>query len=519
MASTIIVAIVAVVVALLIAVPVTCKVAVNNKAQKDAEIVGTAEDRARSIIDEALKAAETKKREALLEVKEESLRTKNELEKETKERRNELQKYERRVLSKEESVDKKADVVEKREAECTAKIAELQKREKKVEELEQKGVQELERISGLTSDQAKDELLRSVEDDVKVDVARLYKELEHKAKDEADKKAKEYVVNAIQKCAVDHVAETTISVVQLPSDEMKGRIIGREGRNIRTLETLTGVDLIIDDTPEAVVLSAFDPIRREIARVALEKLIVDGRIHPARIEEMVEKAQREVEAQIREDGEPAAMDVGVHGIHPELLKLLGRMKFRSSYGQNALKHSIEVAQLSGILAGEIGVDVRMAKRAGLLHDIGKSIDHEVEGSHIQIGVDLCKKYKESPIVINTVASHHGDVEPESLIACIVQAADAISAARPGARRETLETYTNRLKQLEDITNEFKGVDKSFAIQAGREIRVMVVPEHVTDADMVLLARDIAKQIEAELEYPGQIKVNVIRESRAVDYAK
>ena len=519
MAITIIVAIVAVVVALLIAVPLTCKVAVNNKAKKDAEVVGTAEDRARSIIDEALKTAETKKREALLEVKEESLRTKNELEKETKERRSELQKYERRVLSKEESVDKKADAVEKREAECTAKVAELQKREKKVDELEQKGVQELERISGLTSDQAKDELLRSVEDDVKVDVARMYKELENRAKEEAGKKAKEYVVNAIQKCAVDHVAETTISVVQLPSDEMKGRIIGREGRNIRTLETLTGVDLIIDDTPEAVVLSAFDPIRREIARVALEKLIVDGRIHPARIEEMVEKAQKEVETQIREDGENAAMDVGVHGIHPELLKLLGRMKFRSSYGQNALKHSIEVAQLSGILAGEIGVDVRMAKRAGLLHDIGKSIDHEVEGSHIQIGVDLCKKYKESAVVINTVASHHGDVEPESLVACIVQAADAISAARPGARRETLETYTNRLKQLEDITNEFKGVDKSFAIQAGREIRVMVVPEQVTDADMVLLARDISKQIEAELEYPGQIKVNVIRESRAVDYAK
>ena len=519
MAITIIVAIVAVAVALLIAVPLTCKVAVNNKAKKDAEVVGTAEDRARSIIDEALKTAETKKREDLLEVKEESLRTKNELEKETKERRSELQKYERRVLSKEESVDKKADAVEKREAECTAKVAELQKREKKVEELEQKGVQELERISGLTSDQAKDELLRSVEDDVKVDVARMYKELENRAKEEAGKKAKEYVVNAIQKCAVDHVAETTISVVQLPSDEMKGRIIGREGRNIRTLETLTGVDLIIDDTPEAVVLSAFDPIRREIARVALEKLIVDGRIHPARIEEMVEKAQKEVETQIREDGENAAMDVGVHGIHPELLKLLGRMKFRSSYGQNALKHSIEVAQLSGILAGEIGVDVRMAKRAGLLHDIGKSIDHEVEGSHIQIGVDLCKKYKESAVVINTVASHHGDVEPESLVACIVQAADAISAARPGARRETLETYTNRLKQLEDITNEFKGVDKSFAIQAGREIRVMVVPEQVTDADMVLLARDISKQIEAELEYPGQIKVNVIRESRAVDYAK
>lgn len=519
MTTIIISVIVAVVVALLIAVPLTCKLAVENKAKKDAKVVGTAEDRARSIIDEALKTAETKKREALLEVKEESLRTKNELEKETKERRNELQKYERRVLSKEESVDKKADIVEKRETECTAKAAELQKREKKVEELEQKGVQELERISGLTSEQAKDELLKTVEDDVKVDVARLYKELENRAKEEAGKKAKEYVVNAIQKCAVDHVSETTISVVQLPSDEMKGRIIGREGRNIRTLETLTGVDLIIDDTPEAVVLSAFDPIRREVARVALEKLIVDGRIHPARIEEMVEKAQKEVEVQIREDGENAAMDVGVHGIHPELLKLLGRMKFRSSYGQNALKHSIEVAQLSGILAGEIGVDVRMAKRAGLLHDIGKSIDHEVEGSHIQIGVDLCKKYKESAVVINTVASHHGDVEPESLVACIVQAADAISAARPGARRETLETYTNRLKQLEDITNEFKGVDKSFAIQAGREIRVMVVPEHVTDADMVLLARDIAKQIEAELEYPGQIKVNVIRESRAVDYAK
>ena len=416
-------------------------------------------------------------------------------------------------------MDKKADAVEKREAECTARIAELQKKEKRVEELELKGVQELERVSGLTSEQAKEELLRSVEDDVKVDVARLYKELENRAKEEAGKKAKEYVVNAIQKCAVDHVSETTISVVQLPSDEMKGRIIGREGRNIRTLETLTGVDLIIDDTPEAVVLSAFDPIRREIARVALEKLIVDGRIHPARIEEMVEKAQKEVETQIREEGENAAMDVGVHGIHPELLKLLGRMKFRSSYGQNALRHSIEVAQISGILAGEIGVDVRMAKRAGLLHDIGKSIDHEVEGSHIQIGVELCKKYKESQIVINTVASHHGDVEPESLIACIVQAADAISAARPGARRETLETYTNRLKQLEDITNEFKGVEKSFAIQAGREIRVMVVPEHVNDADMILLARDIAKQIEAELEYPGQIKVNVIRESRAIDYAK
>ena len=517
--TTIIVAIVAVVVALLIAVPITCKVAVDNKVKKDAEIVGTAEDKARSIIDEALKTAETKKREALLEVKEESLRTKNELEKETKERRNELQRYEKRVLSKEESVDKKADAVEKREAECTARIAELQKKEKRVEELELKGVQELERVSGLTSEQAKEELLRSVEDDVKVDIARLYKEMENRAKEEAGKKAKEYVVTAIQKCAADHVAESTISVVQLPNDEMKGRIIGREGRNIRTLETLTGVDLIIDDTPEAVILSGFDPIRREVARIALEKLILDGRIHPARIEETVEKAQREVDNMIREEGEAATLEVGVHGIHPELVRLLGRMKFRTSYGQNALKHSIEVAQLSGLLAGEIGVDVRLAKRAGLLHDIGKSIDHEMEGSHIQIGSDLCKKYKESRTVINAVESHHGDVEAESLIACIVRAADTISAARPGARRETLETYTNRLKQLEDITNSFKGVDKSFAIQAGREIRIMVVPEQVSDADMVLLARDISKQIEAELEYPGQIKVSVIRESRVVDYAK
>ena len=517
--TTIIVAVVAVVATLLIAVPITSKVSVDNKVKKDAETIGSAEEKARGIIDEALKAAETKKRETLLEVKEESLRTKNELEKETKERRNELQKYENRVLAKESAVDKKADAVEKREAECTARAAEVQKKEKRVEELEQKGVQELERVSGLTSEQAKEELLRSVEDDVKVDVARLYRELESRAKEEAGKKAKEYVVNAIQKCAVDHVAETTISVVQLPSDEMKGRIIGREGRNIRTLETLTGVDLIIDDTPEAVILSSFDPVRREVARIALEKLIVDGRIHPARIEEMVEKAQNEVEQTMREEGEAALLEVGVHGIRPELVRLLGKMKYRTSYGQNALKHSIEVAQLSGLLAGEIGEDVRLAKRAGLLHDIGKAVDQEMEGSHISIGVDLCKKYKESPVVINAVESHHGDVEPTSLIACIVQAADTISAARPGARRETLETYTTRLKKLEDIANSHKGVDKTFAIQAGREIRVMVVPEHVSDSDMVLLARDIAKQIEDELEYPGQIKVNIIRESRVTDYAK
>ena len=481
--------------------------------------VGNAEEKAREIIDDALKVAERSKRETLLEAKEESLKTKNELEKETKERRAELQRYERRVLAKEEALDKKSDALERRELSYAAKEEKLAKQTAEINKLQEKRVQELERISGLTSEQAKDYLLKTVEDEVKHETAVLVKELESRAKEEADKKAKEYVVTAIQKCAADHVAETTISVVQLPNDEMKGRIIGREGRNIRTLETLTGIDLIIDDTPEAVILSGFDPIRREVARIALEKLIVDGRIHPARIEEMVEKAQKEVETMIREEGEAAVLEVGVHGIHPELVKLLGRMKFRTSYGQNALKHSIEVAHLAGLLAGEVGVDVRMAKRAGLLHDIGKSIDHEVEGSHIQIGADLCRKYKESPIVINAVESHHGDTEPTSLIACLVQAADTISAARPGARRETLETYTNRLKQLEDIANGFKGVDKSFAIQAGREIRVMVVPDQVDDASMVLLARDISKQIEAELEYPGQIKVNVIRESRVTDYAK
>lgn len=490
------------------------------KSNKDkAEKIGNAEEKARNIIDEALKAAETKKREGLLELKEETLRNKNELERESKERRSELQKFEKRVLAKEEALDRKADSLEKRESQLTSREDKLNKRQAEVDALSEKRVQELERISGLTSEQAKDYLLKTVEDEVKHETAMLVKELETRAKEEAGKKAKEYVVTAIQKCAADHVAETTISVVQLPNDEMKGRIIGREGRNIRTLETLTGVDLIIDDTPEAVILSGFDPIRREVARIALEKLIVDGRIHPARIEEMVEKAQKEVETMIREEGEAATLEVGVHGIHPELVRLLGRMKFRTSYGQNALKHSIEVAQLSGLLAAEIGVDVRTAKRAGLLHDIGKSVDHDMEGSHIQIGVDLCRKYKESPIIINAVEAHHGDVEPESLIACIVQAADTISAARPGARRETLETYSNRLKQLEDISNGFKGVEKSFAIQAGREIRVMVVPEQVSDADMVLMARDISKKIEAEMEYPGQIKVNVIRESRVTDYAK
>ena len=511
--------IIAVVVTLIVVAPVTYLVTSNARKKADAAKIGNAEQKAREIIDEALKTAETKKREGLLEVKEESIRTKNELERESKERRKELQRLESRVQQKEESVDKKLDAIEKREAANTAKEESLAKQKEEVAKLNEQRVQELERISGLTSEQAKDYLLKIVEDEVKHETALLVKEIESRAKEEADKKAKEYVVNAIQRCAADHVAETTISVVQLPNDEMKGRIIGREGRNIRTLETMTGVDLIIDDTPEAVVLSGFDPIRREVARIALEKLIVDGRIHPARIEEMVEKAQKEVEVMIREEGEAATLEVGVHGIHPELVKLLGKMKFRTSYGQNALKHSIEVSLLSGLLASEIGVDVRLAKRAGLLHDIGKAVDHEMEGSHIQLGVELCRKYKESATVINSVESHHGDVEPQSLIACIVQAADTISAARPGARRETLETYTNRLKQLEDITNAFKGVDKSFAIQAGREIRIMVVPDQVTDADMVLLARDISKQIEAELEYPGQIKVSVIRESRVVDYAK
>ena len=506
-------------VAIAVAAVVTWFVAIAYRKKVYEAQIGSAEERSKEIIDEALKTAETKKREALLEAKEESLKTKNELEKESKERRAEIQRYEKRVLSKEEVIDKKAETLERREAKMNAKEAELDSLRVEVEDIRQRQLQELEKISGWTSEQAKEYLIKSVEDEVKHETAVLVKELENIAREEADKKAKEYIVTAIQRCAADHVAESTISVVQLPSDEMKGRIIGREGRNIRTLETLTGVELIIDDTPEAVVLSGFDPIRRDVARIALEKLIVDGRIHPARIEEMVEKAQKEVEAMIREEGESAALEVGVHGIHPELIKLLGRMKYRTSYGQNALRHSVEVSILSGLLAAEIGVDVRLAKRAGLLHDIGKSVDREMEGTHVQIGVDLCRKYKESPIIINAVEAHHGDVEFQSLIACIVQAADTISAARPGARRETLEAYTNRLKQLEDITNSFKGVDKSFAIQAGREVRVMVIPEHVSDDDMVLLARDLSKKIEAELEYPGQIKINVIRESRAIDYAK
>ena len=502
-------------------ISVACTVFGMNAYQKskNAGKISNAEEQARQIIDDALKSAEDTKREKLLEAKEESLKTKNELEKEVRDRRNEVQRAERRIQQKEETLDKRTDAVEKKEASLNQRESRLQKQSAEIEKLNEQRVQELERISGLTSEQAKDQLLAVVHDDLAHDTAVMIKNMEAEAKETAEKKAKEIIVGAIQRCAADHVSETTISVVQLPSDEMKGRIIGREGRNIRTLETMTGVDLIIDDTPEAVVISGFDPIRRETARIALEKLIVDGRIHPARIEEMVEKAGKEVQNKIKEEGENAALEAGVHGLHPEIIKLMGKMRFRTSYGQNALKHSVEVAQLTGLMASELGLDVRMAKRAGFLHDIGKAVDHEMEGSHIQLGSEICRKYKESATVINAVESHHGDVEPTSLISVLVAAADAISAARPGARRETLETYTSRLKQLEEITTSFKGVSNSFAIQAGREVRVMVVPEQVSDDDMVIMAHDIAKRIESEMEYPGQIKVNVIRESRATDTAK
>lgn len=490
----------------------------HRKRTAEAQI-GSAEEKSRKIIDDAIKAAEAKKREILLEAKEENIKLKNELDKEVRERRNELQQLEKRLVHKEENLDKKNSAIEQKEEQLQRKVDKVERTREDVEALREKQLQELERISGLTLTEAKQYLLRTIEEEVKHESAIMIKEIEAKAKLEADKKAKEIITNAIQKCAVDHVVDTTVSVVPLPNDEMKGRIIGREGRNIRTLETLTGIDLIIDDTPEAVILSGFDPIRREIARIALEKLIVDGRIHPARIEEMVEKAKKEVEVIIREEGEAATFETGVHGIHPEIIRLLGKMKFRTSYGQNVLRHSIEVSNLAGLMASELGLDVRLAKRAGLLHDIGKSVDYEVEGSHVTIGANLCRKYGENAIVINAVEAHHGDVDPETAIAVIVQAADTISAARPGARRETLETYIKRLQKLEEIATSFKGVDKSYAIQAGREVRIMVVPDEIDDNGLVLLARDVTKRIENDLEYPGQIKVSIIRETRATEYAK
>lgn len=511
--------IIAVLGTLVVAVPLSALITLN-KCKNDAEgKIGQAKKRANQIIDEAIKTGEAKKREALLEAKEENLRTKNELDEEIKERRAEVQKLEKRNLSKEEAIDKKITALEVKENKLNAAEQSLLDKKAEVEELKEKHVKELERISGLTSEQAKDFLLKELEEDVHHDMAVLIKEHEAKALDEAEKKAKEIVVSAIQRCASEFVSEASVSVVELPSDEMKGRIIGREGRNIRTLENATGVELIVDDTPQAVVLSSFEPIRREVAKIALEKLIIDGRIHPTRIEEAVEKAQREIEARVKEKGEEVSLGLGVTGIHPELIRLLGRMYYRTSYGQNALRHSMEVAEISGILAGELGEDVRQAKRAGLLHDIGKSIDHDVEGSHVQVGADLCRKYKENDLVINAVESHHGDKEPTSTISCIVQAADAISAARPGARREALEVYTNRLKELEEIASSYDGVEKSFAIQAGREVRVIVVPEKVNEDEMVLLARNIAKNIEEQLSYPGQVKVNVIRETRVADVAK
>lgn len=481
--------------------------------------ITSVESEAKRILEEAEKEAEAKKREAVLEAKEEVLKLRNEMEKESRERRSELQRLERRLVQKEETLDRKVDLIEKKEEMLNRKESEIEATKAKLSEIYNRQISELERISGMDSEEAKQMLLSGIEKEIQHEAAMLIKEIENKAREEGEKRARDIISLAIQRCAADHVAEATVAVIPLPSDEMKGRIIGREGRNIRAFETLTGIDLIIDDTPEAVILSGFDPIRREVARIALEKLIVDGRIHPARIEEMVDKAQKEVDAQIREAGEQATFETGVHGLHPELVTLLGRLKFRTSYGQNVLKHSIEVAHLAGLMAAEIGADIQTAKRAGLLHDIGKAVDHEVEGPHVAIGVELAKKYRESQGVIHAIATHHGDEEPRSIVAVLVQAADAISAARPGARRETLEAYIKRLTKLEEIANSFEGVEKSFAIQAGREVRIMVKPEKVDDMGAVRLVRDITKKIEKELDYPGQIKVVIIRETRVVEYAK
>ncbi|WP_442886080.1 ribonuclease Y [Desulfotomaculum sp. 1211_IL3151] len=481
--------------------------------------IASAESQAKKIVEEAEKDAEGKKREAIVMAKEEVLKLRNEMEKEIRDRRNELQRLERRLLQKEETLDRKMDSMEKKEESFSRKEVEIENTKAELTNVLSRQLAELERVSGLSSEEARQILLNDVEKELQHDMAVMIKEFENRAKEEADKKARDIISSAIQRCAADHVAEATVAVIPLPNDEMKGRIIGREGRNIRAFETLTGIDLIIDDTPEAVILSGFDPIRREVARLALERLISDGRIHPARIEEMVEKAQKDVEVQIREAGEQATFETGVHGLHPELVKLLGRLKFRTSYGQNVLKHSIEVCHLAGLMAAELGIDVKLAKRAGLLHDIGKAVDHEVEGPHVAIGVNLCQKYKESPEVIHAIAAHHGDEEPKTIEAVLVQAADAISAARPGARRETLESYIKRLQKLEEIAGTFEGVEKSFAIQAGREIRIMVKPEKIDDMAAIRLVRDVAKKIENELDYPGQIKVIIIRETRYVEYAK
>ncbi len=490
----------------------------HRKKLAEAEI-GSAEQEAGKLLSEAQKLAESKKRESLIEAKEEIHKSRMELDRETKDRRSEIQRIERRILQREEALDKKMESLEQKEESYNAKAKEIQSTEEEITQLKNRQLAELEKISGLSVDDAKEYLLKNIESEVRHEAAVLIKEIEARTKEEADGKAREIISCAIQKCAADHVSETTVSVVPLPNDEMKGRIIGREGRNIRTLETMTGIDLIIDDTPEAVILSGFDPIRREIARITLEKLILDGRIHPARIEEMVEKAKKEVENTIRLAGDQATFDTGVHGLHPEIIKLLGKLKYRTSYGQNVLNHSIEVAHVAAIMAAELGVDVTLAKRAGLLHDIGKAVDHEIEGSHVSIGGDIARKYRECNEVINAIMAHHGDVEATSVISVLVQAADSISAARPGARRETLESYIKRLEKLEEIANSFPGVEKSFAIQAGREVRIMVKPENISDSEVVLIARDIVKKIESELEYPGQIKVNVIRETRAVEYAK